>query len=698
MSKAFYRAKHWVAGLGTMLCLGYGSLQAANQEPENENLPDLTNLSVEQLMNLDVSSVMKVPTDVNHVPAALYVLSNEEIRRTGATTIPEALRVVPGMHVAKVDGNKWAVSMRGFSSQFVNKLLVLVDGRSVYNPLFSGVWWDQQDVMMEDIERIEVIRGPGASLWGANAVNGVINIITKSAKNTQGGLVSSHVGTQRYGGGLRYGADLGDDAYLKVYGRHSNYSDSKTLGGSGSAGDEGEMSKIGFRYDKALNNLNKLSLQGDAFLGESHGALQTFPNLSGNQTPALAPPYSSNLPTDQLFSGHYIQGRWEQRQNADSNTVLRMYWDRHSRKSPYLDSEYQIDNIDVDFQHNFKLNDSHMLVWGSGIRFNLNNFQDSAQIAMTANNRTDRIYSLFAQDDITLVPDRWRLTLGTKLEHNPVTQFEVQPNARLLWTPDEKHSFWGSVSRSVRTPNWVEQNISYGLQTRPPIGGGPASASNPFNPAVLLNLTGNPDLTAEKMIGFELGWRGQLSRQLSTDVALYHYSYDDYVSLAPNLRILPGRSYLVQSIEYTSYGHVQVYGGEFSVDWQVTDAWKLRAAYSHEEERFRLSPMAPAGTTLISGDSYPAHKAMLWSMYQVTPTLKLDLNWRYSDQTGFNGTQSRAYQDLDGRLAWDLGSGVELALVGRNLLNSSHFEYGSDLFSTATAVQREVYGTLRWDF
>ncbi len=687
MSKAFHQSKPWIVCLGAALCLAQGALHAANQTPENDNLPDLTNLSVEQLMTLDVTSVMKVPTNVNQVPAAIYVLSNEEIRRTGATSIPEALRVVPGLHVAKVDGNKWAVSMRGFSSQFANKLLVLVDGRSVYNPLFSGVWWDQQDVMMDDIDRIEVIRGPGASLWGANAVNGVINILTKSAKDTQGGLLAGNIGNQRYGGGLRYGADLGNDAYLKLYGRHSNYNDSKTQGSANSAADAGEMSKIGFRYDKAIDITNKLTLQGDAFLGESDGALQSFPSLSSHMTPVSAPPYSQLLPTDQLFSGHFIQGRWEQYQNADSNTVLRMYWDRHSRKSPYLNSKYQIDNIDVDFQHNYRLNDSHMLVWGSGIRFNLNNFQDSTQIAMSANNRTDRIYSLFAQDDITLVPERWHLTLGSKLEHNPVTQFEVQPNARLLWTPDDKHSFWGSISRSVRTPNWVEQNISYGLQIRPQIIGGNTVP-------VLLSLTGNPDVSAEKMIGFELGWRGQLHRQLSADVALYHYSYDDYSSLTPNLHALSG----YMTLDYNNYGHVQVYGGEVSVDWQASEGWKLRASYSHEEERFRLAPMAPANTTTTSGDSYPAHKAMLWSMHQLTPKLKLDLNWRYSDAIGISGTQTRAYQELDARLAWDMGAGVELGVVGRNLLNSSHFEYGADMFSTATAVQREVYGTLRWHF
>ena len=692
MKSWLHRQDVWPSCFSLVLCLCHHASHAANQVPDTENLPDLTKLSVEQLLNLDVSSVMKVSTDVSHVPAAIYVLSNEEIRRTGATSIPEALRVVPGLQVSKVDGNKWAVSMRGFNGQFANKLLVLVDGRSVYNPLFSGVWWDQQDMLMEDIERIDVIRGPGASLWGANALNGVINIITKSAKNTQGGLLSSHVGTQRYGGGARYGFDLGNDAYLKVYGRHADYSDSKSLGANRSAGDEGDLSKIGFRYDKAIDIANKLSLQGDAFSGESNGAMQTFPLLSAHLTPATADPYSQSLPTSQLFSGHYIQGRWEQHQNTDSSTVLRMYWDRHSRKSPYLNSDYQIDSIDIDFQHNYKLNDSHMLVWGSGIRFNLNNFVDSAQITMAANNRTDRIYSLFGQDDITLVPERWHLILGSKLEHNPVTQFEVQPNARLLWTPDADNSLWGSVSRSVRTPNWVEQNISYGIQTRPPGGLIPLP--------MLQSLTGNPKLDSETMIAFELGWRSQLTRQLSADLALYHYNYDDFVSLSPLAldRSHIANGYLLQPIGHDNFGTAKVYGAEFSIDWQASEAWKLRASYSHEEEQFDLSSAAPTNTYLASSESYPGHKAMLWSMYQLSPQLKLDLNWRYTDTLSRISTTPKAYQELDTRLAWDVGSGLELALVGRNLLNSYHFEYGSDMFSTATAVQREVYGTLRWQF
>ncbi|WFP51361.1 TonB-dependent receptor [Methylomonas sp. EFPC3] len=666
--------------------------EAANQSPEEENLPDLTALSVEQLLNLDVTSVMKTSTDVSHVPAAIYVLSNEDIRRSGATTIPEALRVVPGLNVAKVDGNKWAVSVRGFNTQFANKLLVLVDGRSVYNPLFSGVWWDQQDVMMEDIERIEVIRGPGASLWGANAVNGVINIITKTAKNTQGTLLSGQVGTQRYGGGVRYGADLGDEAYLKVYARHSNYGDSRTRESSHQAGDEGDMSKVGFRYDKAFDIANKLSIQGDAFIGDSNGAPVEFPALTANLTPVMAPPYSQLLPANQQFSGHYLQGRWEHHQGTDSTTVVRMYWDRHSRKSPFLNSQYQIDSFDIDFQHNYKLDDRHLLLWGAGLRFNLNDFENSPQISMSAPQRTDRIYSFFVQDEISLVPDRWRLTLGGKVEHNPVTHFEVQPNARLLWTPDDRNSFWASVSRSVRTPNWVEQNISYSLNLRPPQPGLPVP--------MITGLVGNPNLEAEKMLGFELGWRGQITPQVSADIALYHYNYDDFTSysISNSFKIVPPASYVLVSTGLSNLGIAEVYGGEVSLDWQVSDKWKLKANYSHEEDRVRPGNGVPASVVVNEGSSYPVHKAMLWSMYDLTPQLKLDLNWRFVSSTVTNQSFTRGYQDLDARLAWDLGSGLELALVGRNLLDSYHFEYGSDLFSTATAVQREVYGTLRWQF
>ena len=671
---------------------------AANQVPDEEGVPDLTAMSVEQLVELDLTSITKTNGDSKHVAAAIHVVTNEDIRRIGATTIPEALRVVPGLHVARVDGNKWSVSVRGFSDQFVNKLLVLVDGRSVYTPLFSGTWWDQIDVMMEDIDRIEVISGPGASLWGANAVNGVINIITKKAKDTQGALVSSHFGNERYGGGLRYGADLGDDAYLKVFGRHAAHDDSTVAGDPSQNGDFGRLSKIGFRYDKTLDSGDKLTLDGDAYLGESGGAPLAFPVLTGNLTPTLTPPFSQMLPTGQDYYGNHILGRWERRQSADSSTVFRFYWDRHGRKANSIDGEYVIDTFDADFQHNYRLNDSHRLVWGSGFRFNNNEFGNGYYLALFPNQRSDRIYSLFAQDEITLVPERWSLTLGAKVEHNPVTQFEVQPNARLLWTPDEHNSVWASVSRSVRTPSWVEQYMAYSIALIPP------QPAQPF--PVLVGIQGNPNQTSEKMLAFETGWRRQWNRDFNTDISLYYYSYDDLQStsfgnsipyFAPSNPYLP--QYVLMPSYFGNYGMAQVYGGEISADWQVSEAWKLRASYSYAEDYFNTPSSQPADTNIDGSGSYPINQAMLWSMYQITPEISLDLNWRFVDAANLAySTPTKSYHEVDARLAWQFAKGVEFALVGRSLLDSRHYESHTAQFSSATSVQREVYGTFRWQF
>lgn len=670
---------------------------AANQVPLEASLPDLTELNVEELLNIDVSSVMKTPTALKDVPASIYVLTNNEIRRTGATSIPEALRVVPGLHVARVDGNKWAISARGFNGVFANKLLVLVDGRTVYTPLFSGAWWDQEDVMMEDIERIEVIRGPGASLWGANAVNGVINIISKRAKDTQGGLMSAYGGNMRAGGGLRYGADLGNDAYLKVFARHSHYDEAKLPNSNLDAGDNARLSKIGFRFDKDFDFVDKLSIQGDVFSGFSGGAAQPLPNLTGHESPTLTPPYSHLSETDLSFSGHYLMGRWQHTISNDSNTALRFFWSRNERQADLISSGYQIDTLDLDFQHNLRLNEQHYLTWGTGARLNFNNTTNGIYFAWHPDFRLDEIYSLFVQDEITLMPDRWKLTLGGKLEHNPVTYFEWQPNARLAWTPSTHQSFWTSVSRAVRTPNWWEQDVHYNAGIVPPDGGG---AANPANPATLIALRGNHSLKAENMLAYELGWRSELTPDLTTDVSLFYYDYHRISTLTPNTldnaNIAAG--YQEQSSSYTNYGLTDLYGGEAGLDWRITEDWKLRASYTHTEEKFRLANYAPALTETTTAGSFPTHQAMLWSMHQLTPQLNLDLNWRYVDGLRLSSQPTAAYHELDARLAWDVGHKVELSLIGRNLLNKQHVEFGSAFYAQATAIQREIYATMRWEF
>lgn len=672
---------------------------AANQVPEEQDVPDLTGLSMEELLDLDVTSITRTSTDLKNVPSAIYVLNSDAIRRSGATSIPEALRMVPGMHVARIDGNKWAVSTRGFNSQFGTKLLVLMDGRTLYTPMFSVVWWDQEDVLMEDIERIEVIRGSGGSLWGANAVNGVVNIITKKAKNSQGGLVSGQGGSMRQGGGLRYGADLGKQAYLKVYGRYSEYDGSGKIGAvaAGNAGDESRLGKIGFRFDKDIGITDKLTLQGDAFSGFSGGAEQGQPKVSAIRTPVVAPPYSRAIATDADLSGHYLLGRWEHRPGNASSTLLRLFWNRNERKANALHSGYQIDSVDVDFQHNIRLNGQHSLVWGSGARLNHNQTENSLDLNWTPSQRLDQIYSLFAQDEITLIPGQWKLTLGGKLEHNPVTEFEWQPSARLSWTPVKKHAFWASVSRSVRTPNWIEQDFGYNTAVLPPVGGGAAS---PGNPVTLLSLVGNKQMRSETLLGYELGWRGELSEKLASDISLYYYDYDDLCSFAPKSLDLShlASGYAVQIANFANYGSATVYGGEATVDWQVADTWKLRASYAYAGQQFKLAGDAPAGAFILFKDSFPVHQAMLWSMHKITPQLNLDLNWRFVDSITVEPQSVAAYQELDARLAWDVGHGLELALVGRNLLDKQHAEFGNFIYSVPTTVQREVYATVRWNF
>jgi len=682
-----------------LLAIGHKTGLAANDYPTEPGAANLVDLEIEQLLDLDISSITKTSSNSKKVPAAIFVLNHEDILRTGATSIPEALRMVPGLHVAKTNGGGWSVSVRGVNSQFGDPLLVLVDGRSVYTPLFSGTWWDQIDVLMEDIERIEVIRGPGTSLWGANAVNGVINIVTQSARQASGALASAYYGSERYGGGLRYGADLGDGGFLKVFARHGAFDDSRTRGSRDNAGDSAGMSKVGFRYDQDFQGKHKLMLQGNAFVGETGGANQAFPVMNGRNNPAITPPYTVNLPTAQDFHGHFLLARWESQQSADSTTALRFYWDQHTRGINSIDAINQVDTIDVDFQHNWRLNAEHMLVWGSGYRVNSSHTNEEIYLNLIPMERTDRIYSVFVQDEITLVPNRWTLTLGSKFEHNPVTQFETEPNIRLTWTPDDRHTLWTAVSRAVRLPNWLEQNVLFNGTIIPPPGNG---AATPATPAVLVQLRGNPDMSAEKMLAFEGGWRGQWTNAFSTDLNLFYYNYDDVRSFNPakldTSTLFSG--YVTQSFDLGNYGFAQLYGGEINTEWQVEEDWKLRASYSHAEDQFDISSTLPSAVVTSAGN-YPANIASVWSMHQLRSDLNLDLMWRFVDGTAPSWLSTeqftnQSYHEVDARLAWQLAPNLEISLIGRNLLDSVHFETTSYFTQVATGTQREVYATIRW--
>ena len=410
---------------------------------------DLTELSIEELLDVEVTSVGKKAQALSDAAAAVYVISNEDIRRSGATNVPEALRMVPGIAVKRIDSNKWAVSARGFSSRFANKLLVLIDGITVYTPSFSGVYWEYQGVMLADVDRIEVIRGPGATLWGANAVNGVINIITKSAAATQGGLAIAGAGTEeRAIGALRYGGKLGSDTFARAYAKYdARDSLVTTLGDDGR--DAWDLGQGGFRVDSSFGAGNNATVEGNVYRSNLRQQLQV--------PDPLAPPEFSRLVDDHVDAeGWNLLGKWGRALSVTSDVSLQLYYDHSERNEYYVVQRHDI--VDLDFQQRTKIGDRNDIVWGLGYRNIDDRFDNTELVTMTPSAENRSLWSGFIQDEIDLLRDRLRLTLGTKVEHNDYTGIEVQPNLRLLWKAPGQTSLWGAISRAVRTPSRAESS------------------------------------------------------------------------------------------------------------------------------------------------------------------------------------------------------------------------------------------------
>ncbi len=428
---------------------------------------DFTALSLEELMDVEVTSVSKRPQRLADAAAAIFVITQEDIRRPGATNIPELLRMVPGVEVARIDANKWAVSVRGFNARFSNKLLVLIDGRSVYSPLFSSVFWDIHDLVLEDIERIEVIRGPGATMWGANAVNGVINIITRSAKDTQGALLSGGGGTeQRAFGTARYGGRIGDNLYYRGYVKAAKLDDGALASGDDGA-DGFHQSRSGFRLDWEPRDEDTLTLAGDLYRLDN--------GTTDASHPLFVPPYLST---------------WDDRGKAEGGSIL-ANWSRHLSADAGLCGSADV--IEADLQHDFSPLSGHRLVWGLGYRYTHTASDSTLYMRPSPANRSESLFSAFVQDEISLITDQLSLTLGSKFEHNDASGFEVQPTARLLWTPSPNHSLWAAVSRAVRTPSVSERDADLTAVVIPP-----GTPENPGPLPVEVALVGNDAIDSEE--------------------------------------------------------------------------------------------------------------------------------------------------------------------------------------------------------
>jgi iron complex outermembrane receptor protein len=636
-------------------------------------------MRLDELVNIKVTSVSKRPEKLSEAPAAIAVITGEDVRRSGVTTIAEALRMAPGLEVARVDAHNWAISSRGFNDLFANKLLVVMDGRSVYTPLFSGVYWDVQDTMLEDIDRIEVIRGPGATLWGANAVNGVINITTKSAKETQGGLFSGGYGTEERGfGSLRYGGEINEHTWYRVYAKAFNRDDSALPSGA-DANDAWAGYRGGFRIDSEPSLPNVLTLQGDIYQ-ETLDQTYLFP--------ATTPPYVVAQKDKVRAAGGNMVGRWTHEFTDEADLKFQVYYDRTQREVGFHNEDRNTFDLDLQLHHPW--GERQELVWGFGYRYSDSyNTKSNFVLSFHPADRVTHDWSTFLQDEITLVRDRLRLTLGSKFEHNQYTGLEVQPSGRVLWTPHERHSLWASVSRAVRTPSRADRDLSLVSRVIPP--GIPPS----FLPAPgAVSIEGDDNTRSEELLAYEIGYRVQVHDRLTIDATAFYNDYDHLVTFEPagsDLSTLPGYMGLPQSFANRAYG--ETYGGELAANVQVNDWWRLRASYSYLQVQLHLKPGSQDTTREGAEGNSPHNQVMLRSEMELPWHLQLDAMGRFVDSLPNQGVPS--YLSLDVRLGWRPNQHLEFSVVGQNLLDDRHAEFGSAIVSSPrTEVQRGVYGKI----
>ena len=671
-----------------LLCCLIPSLAMSLPAQANEAIDDFLDMPLEDLLSLEVVSVSKRKQLVSEAAAAVFVITQEDIRRAGVTSIPEALRLAPGIQVGRIDANKWAITSRGFDNQFANKLLVLMDGRTVYTPSFSGVYWDVQDTMLEDIDRIEVIRGPGATIWGANAVNGVINIITRRAQDTQGGLVSAGAGNEEKAfASVRYGTSLGEDTHGRLYLKYNSRDSSYAVATDGDAGDDWKSLRAGFRVDSQASRRDTVTVQGDFYDDDENQTINVWKDPADPANAIYAPFFLVPNVADRVDSaGWNLLGRWTHTLSGESDTSLQVYYDHTRRKESFLKQVH--DTLDIEFQHRFRPLDTHEVVWGLGYRRIQDAFNQTFQAEFIPDRRNLDLYSAFAQDEIELIPDRLRLTLGSKFEHNEFTGYEVQPTVRVAWMADPSHTLWGAVSRAVRTPSRVEagSRVVAAITPLPP----------PAGPLVL-NSLGTEAYGSEKLLAYELGYRFRPRERLSLDLALFHNDYNDLRSFEAAPGAPPGTLVFANKLSAHSNGL------EMAVDWRPLEWWRLQPNYSYI--RISASPSGSstdANSNEVAEESSPRHQFSLRSLMDLNNNVTLDLWVYYVDGLGRTALSVDRpvsdYTSVNARLAWHPRRRLELSLAGQNLLNKRHREFVGENIGIQTEVERSVYGQVRWNF
>jgi iron complex outermembrane recepter protein len=606
---------------------------------------ELKKLPIEQLLDVEITSASRRPESLFETSSAVDVITGEDIERAGVTNLPDALRLGAEMEVAQMNGHSWAISVRGFDVSAANKMQVLMDGRILYTPLFSGVFWDVQQAFLPDLAQIEIVRGPGATLWGANAVNGVINIRTKSADETQGFLVYGGGGFEQDGfGGVRYGGKIGDDTYYRAYVMYQGQ-EGLPIEGDGME-DPGRITQGGFRIDSKTTPDDNLTFQGDFYGG-------SFEQLNAG---------------DVDVNGQNVLGRWTRQLDQDASVMLQAYYDRTYRLIPSVFEEDR-NTFDIELQHQFRYGE-HYIVSGLNYRLSHDDISNlGPTIAFIPESDTQQLVSAYAQDEWHIVPEKFYLTFGSKFEYNTFSHFEIQPTGRFTWLLTPNQMLWGAISRAVRTPTRIDQNL---------VAPNPAFAP-PF-------LVANPGFDSETLLAYELGYRIKATSDLSFDLAGYYNDYDNLRSVEP----LPNGKLTIQNkLEGQSYG------ASLTAKWRITNWWRMDGSVSviHVDIDPKSGGMDINNGTAEAND--PGCTFLIHSAMDLPWHLQFDSFLRYVDDLPHPATPS--YLTADVRLAWAPRKNMEIAIVGRNLFDPAHPEFRQTTAVTQE-VERSVFATFKWAY
>jgi iron complex outermembrane receptor protein len=656
-----YRLHRWLLtfGLGLLVVM-VGTSPSSAQIPAVSAVVALKRLSIEELMEIEVTSVSRSPMALGEAPSALQVLTSVDIRRSGGSSIPEVLRLANNLNVAQKNAHDWGISARGFNTELANKLLVMMDGRTLYTPLFSGVRWGVQDYVLHDIEQIEVISGPGGSVWGANAVNGVINITSKSARATQGFYGELGGGNQlRRFSALRYGGALARNIHFRVYGKYTERN-SEVFGSGVEAEDGSDLRQVGFRLDADTEAHGSVTVQGDTYLG-----WEGLPRAG-----------------DAKVAGGNLLGRWTQMLANGSDVRMQVYYDRAFLRQPVAAGLFgpagtfsdTLDTYDLDFQHNLNGKGSHAVTWGLAYRFTRDESKDAPALGFDPRSVEHDLLSAFVQDQFW-VGEHAYVTAGTKLEHNDYTGIEIEPSIRLQSNLTPNHMVWGAISRAVRMPSRVDRDI------RQPSRG-------------LTILSGGRDFRSETVMAYEAGYRGQLSNRVAGSVSFFHNDYRHIRSLARTpVTVLP--LYFANDLEG------ETHGVEMNFSYHATHWWRWTGGYTLLKSKLRVRPGGVDLNNALNETSDPETQVAVGSSVDLPRGVELDAHLRWVDtlENNNNGRVGTvpSYVDLTVRLGWNFSDHWEFSLVGQNLLDDHHPEFAVPN-ANRVEVRRSVFGKAAWSF